>query len=230
VVIATNSQVAYDESACATNRDCASASGLSRVATRNVGKGFTAMKKLFQKVFSSVALAFFFAAGSLGFAADEIALTRAVDLQADAKEALAKKIPLVLFSNLTGCHYCRGALREVLLPMQRDAGWARTAIYRQIDADKKTPMKDFEGKATTHEAFVHKMKMQFTPTVAVVNTNGVALAEPIVGVATWDFTATTLKRPFERGSTLCKQRSNEPSNRPSRASPLVKTRQSSSLR
>jgi thioredoxin-related protein len=159
------------------------------------------MKWVVQKFVLSVTLAFFCAAGSGSVAADALALPRAIDLQADGKEAQAKKIPLVLFSNLTGCHYCRGALREVLLPMQRDAGWARTAIYRQIDADKKTPMKDFEGKATTHEAFVQKMKMQLTPTVAVVDAAGNALAEPIVGVATWDYYGYNVEEAIRKGFT-----------------------------
>jgi thioredoxin-related protein len=157
------------------------------------------MKWLFQKVLLSVALAFFCGASAHSVATDALALIRATDLQADAKEAQAKKIPLVLFSNLTGCHYCRGALREVLLPMQKDAGWARTAIYRQIDADKKTPMKDFEGKATTHEAFVQKMKMQLTPTVSVVDASGNALAEPIVGVATWDYYGYNIEEAIRKG-------------------------------
>jgi thioredoxin-related protein len=161
------------------------------------------MKFIVKKAILSVTLAFlavFCAAGMrASFAADALALTRAVDLQADAREAQAKRIPIVLFSNLTGCHYCRGALREVLLPMQCDAGWARTAIYRQIDADKKTPMKDFDGKSTTHEAFVQKMKMQLTPTVAVVDANGNALAEPIVGVATWDYYGYNVEEAIRKG-------------------------------
>ncbi len=161
------------------------------------------MKIRVRKAFLSVTLAFFalFCAAGMksSVAADALALTRAVDLQTDAKEAQAKKIPLVLFSNLTGCHYCRGALREVLLPMQRDAGWARTAIYRQIDADQKTPMKDFEGKATTHEAFVQKMKMQYTPTVLVVDASGKSLAEPIVGVATWDYYGYNIEEAIRKG-------------------------------
>jgi thioredoxin-related protein len=157
------------------------------------------MKFRVRKAILSVTLAFFGVFCAAALAADGLALTRAVDLQADAKEAQAKKIPLVLFSNLTGCHYCRGALREVLLPMQRDPGWARTAIYRQIDADKTTPMKDFEGKPTSHEAFVQKMKMQLTPTVAVVDMNGNALAEPIVGVATWDYYGYNVEEAIRKG-------------------------------
>lgn len=157
------------------------------------------MKFWFKNAISSVTLAFFAVFSNSAFAADELALTRAADLQTDAKEARAKKLPLVLFSNLTGCHYCRGALREVLLPMQRDAGWARTAIYRQIDVDKKTPLKDFDGKATTHEAFALKMKLQFTPTVAVVDGAGKPLAEPIVGVATWDYYGYNIEEAIRKG-------------------------------
>jgi thioredoxin-related protein len=165
------------------------------------------VKRVSKSVFSSVALGFLVIALSLicgvgtTQAADELALTRAVDLQADAKEAAAKKIPLVLMSNLTGCHYCRGALREVLLPMQRDAGWARTALYRQIDVDKKTPMKDFDGKLTTHEAFTRKMKLEFAPTILVVDGGGKPLAEPIVGIATWDYYGYTVEEAIRKGFT-----------------------------
>ncbi len=157
------------------------------------------MNVWFKNALSSVTLAFFAVFLTPGFAADELALTRAVNLQADAKEAQSRKIPLVLFSNLTGCHYCRGALREVLLPMQRDAGWTRTAIYRQIDVDKKTPMKDFEGKPTTHEAFAQKMKLQYTPTVAVVDAGGTSLADPIIGVATWDYYGYNVEEAIRKG-------------------------------
>jgi hypothetical protein len=74
-----------------------------------------------------------------------------------------------------------------LLPMQRDAGWARTAIYRQIDVDKSSPLIDFEGKRTTHDAFAKQMKLSFTPTVLVVDAQGKPLADPIIGIANWDF-------------------------------------------
>jgi thioredoxin-related protein len=161
------------------------------------------MKRWSLRAFSSVTLAFLAvicAAGiSVARAADDLALTRAVDLQADAKEAQAKKIPLVLFSNLTGCHYCRGALREVLLPMQRDAGWARTAIYRQIDVDKTSALIDFEGNKTTHEKFAIKYKLTFTPTVLVVDSKGAALADPIVGIAGWDFYGTYVEEAIKKG-------------------------------
>jgi hypothetical protein len=166
------------------------------------------MKHGLQTWFSSVTLAFLLtlgcAVGTLGeaHAAEDLALTRASDLHADAQQAVAKGIPIVLFSNLTGCHYCRGALRNVLLPMQRDAGWARTAIYRQINVDKETSMRDFEGKLTTHDVFARKMKLEFTPTVLVVDATGKLLAEPIVGVAAWDYYGYNVEEAIRKGFSL----------------------------
>ncbi len=160
---------------------------------------------LFRSVVLSVTLGFFASVAC----AQEPALTRATDLQADAKVAQAKRIPIVLFANLTDCHYCRGALREVLLPMQRDAGWTRTALYRQIDVDTRAPLIDFNGKATTHEAFAKAMKLTFTPTVLVVDGQGKPLSDAVVGVANWDFYGTyvesAIRRGFEHQQTMTAQ-------------------------
>jgi thioredoxin-related protein len=153
----------------------------------------------FYGVVLSVTLGFFAIAVWAQTADKSEALIRARDLQADAKEAQAKRIPIVLFSNLTDCHYCRGALREVLLPMQRDAGWARTAMYRQIDVDTRAPLIDFDGKPTTHEAFAKLMKLSFTPTVLVVDGQGKTLSDPVVGVANWDFYGTYVETAVRKG-------------------------------
>jgi thioredoxin-related protein len=158
---------------------------------------------MIQKWFSSVTLGFFSLISVFCFAqTSELALTRASDLRADAALARERKIPIVLFSNLTGCHYCRGALREVLLPMQKNEGWARTAIYRQIDVDKSSALLDFDGNKTTHEKFAQKMKLQFTPTVLVVDAKGATLAEPIVGIASWDFYGYNVEEAIRKGFTV----------------------------
>jgi thioredoxin-related protein len=114
------------------------------------------------------------------------ALPRAVDLQKDAQEASTRRVPLVLYFSLEGCHFCRGVMREVLGPMQQDPGWQRSAVYRQIEIDEDRPLIDFAGNKTTHRAFAGK---RLAPTVAVVDAKGQAFDAPIVGVANWDFYA-----------------------------------------
>ncbi len=111
----------------------------------------------------------------------------AKDLKADGDRANAEKKPILLFFNLTGCHYCRGALREVIVPMFRDAGWRAAIEFRQITVDDGKSLIDFDGKTIENIAFAQKRKGTFTPTVMVVDGNGLLLADPLVGVANFDF-------------------------------------------
>ena len=111
----------------------------------------------------------------------------AQNLKADGDAATVAKKPILLFFNLTGCHYCRGALREVIVPMFRHAGWRAALEFRQITIDDGKSLIDFDGKSIENIAFAHKRKGTFAPTVMVVDGNGELLGEPIVGLVNFDF-------------------------------------------
>ena len=111
----------------------------------------------------------------------------AQNLKADGDAATAAKKPILLFFNLTGCHYCRGALREVIVPMFRNAGWRAALEFRQITIDDGKSLIDFDGKRIDTIAFAHKRKGTFAPTVMVVDGDGQLLGEPLVGIANFDF-------------------------------------------
>lgn len=111
----------------------------------------------------------------------------AQNLKADGDAATAAKKPILLFFNLTGCHYCRGALREVIVPMFRNAGWRAALEFRQITVDDGKSLIDFDGKTVENIAFAQKRKGTFTPTVMVVDGNGQLLGDPLVGIANFDF-------------------------------------------
>lgn len=111
----------------------------------------------------------------------------AQNLNADGYAATAAKKPILLFFNLTGCHFCRGALREVIVPMYRNAGWRAALEFRQITVDDGKSLIDFDGKTIDNIAFAQKRKGTFTPTVMLVDGSGQLLGDPIVGVANFDF-------------------------------------------
>lgn len=111
----------------------------------------------------------------------------AQNLKADGDAATAAKKPILLFFNLTGCHYCRGALREVIVPMFRNADWKAALEFRQITIDDGKSLIDFDGKSIENIAFANKRKGTFTPTVMVVDGNGQLLGDPIVGLVNFDF-------------------------------------------
>ncbi len=114
-------------------------------------------------------------------------LPLASDLKADGAAANAAKKPILLFFNLTGCHYCRGALREVIVPMYRDAGWRAAIEFRQITIDDSRKFVDFDGRSIESIDFAKQRKGSFTPTVMMVDGNGKLLGEPLVGIANFDY-------------------------------------------
>ena len=111
----------------------------------------------------------------------------AQNLKFDGDAATAAKKPILLFFNLSGCHFCRGALREVIVPMFRNAGWRAAMEFRQITIDDGKSLIDFDGKRIENIAFAHKRKGTFAPTVMVVDGDGQLLGEPIVGLVNFDF-------------------------------------------
>lgn len=114
-------------------------------------------------------------------------LPLATDLKADGAAANASRKPILLFFNLTGCHYCRGALREVIVPMYRDAGWRAAIEFRQITIDDGRKFADFDGRSVESITFARERKGTFAPTVLMVDGNGRLLGEPLVGIANFDF-------------------------------------------
>lgn len=111
----------------------------------------------------------------------------AQNFQLDGARARQDRRPILIFFNLTGCHYCRGALREVIVPMYRNAGWRAAMEFRQVTTDDGKSVVDFDGKTVENIAFAKARKGTFTPTVMLVDGDGRLLGEPIVGISNFDF-------------------------------------------
>ena len=111
----------------------------------------------------------------------------AQNFKVDGEAAAAARKPILIFFNLTGCHYCRGALREVIVPMFRSAEWRAALEFRQVTIDDGKSLVDFDGNTVENIAFAQKRKGTFTPTVMLVDGNGKLLGEPLVGIANFDF-------------------------------------------
>lgn len=117
----------------------------------------------------------------------ERVLPIAQNLQRDGEAATAAKKPILIFFNLTGCPYCRGALREVIVPMFRNAGWNARMEFRQVTIDDGKSLVDFDGKTIGSNDFAKLRKGTFTPTVMLVDGKGQLLGDPIIGIASFDF-------------------------------------------
>ena len=109
------------------------------------------------------------------------------NFRADGEAATVSRKPILIFFNLTGCHYCRGALREVIVPMFRNAEWRAAMEFRQVTIDDGKSLIDFDGKTIENIAFARERKGTFTPTVMLVDGRGQSLGDPIIGISNLDF-------------------------------------------
>jgi thioredoxin-related protein len=120
------------------------------------------------------------------------ALTETRDLQADARQAAAKGMPLVILYSRDDCMWCEKLRREHLGPLNRDPN--ALAMVRELHIDRNTALIDFNGRRTTSADFAVEMKARFAPTVMFHGPDGQLLAETIVGFRLADFYGGYLER------------------------------------
>ena len=122
-------------------------------------------------------------------------LTEARDLAAEARQAAARGVPLVLLYSRDDCSWCARVRREHLGPLSRDP--KAPALVREVHIDRATPLLDFGGRRTTSADFSQQMQARFAPTVMFHGPDGAQLAESIVGYRLADFYGAYLERAIE---------------------------------
>lgn len=109
----------------------------------------------------------------------------AADLRREARGAAAAGEPLVVLYSRADCRYCRTVRRNYLAPLAAQPG--RRIAIREIAQDRRTPLTDFAGRATSHASFAADEKIRLVPVVAFYGPDGRQLAAPIVGARLADF-------------------------------------------
>jgi hypothetical protein len=90
--------------------------------------------------------------------------------------------PLVVMVSLEGCPFCRIARQSHLVPMHREGG----AIV-QVDMRSAQPVRDFDGKMTSHDALVQRWRVSVAPTLLFIGPGGKEVAERMEGAYQPDF-------------------------------------------
>jgi thioredoxin-related protein len=121
-------------------------------------------------------------------AARETTLTKATDLQADAKISERDRIPIIILYSLPGCPHCEVIRQSHLTPLSRTNNKKMpSAIVRQVDLGSQKTMVDFMGVKTTHQEFVAAQQVKFSPVVIFYGANGQKLGDPLIGAMLPDF-------------------------------------------
>ena len=108
-------------------------------------------------------------------------------LKALGKEAMRRKVPIMLLFASPECHYCERVKNEYLGPMVNDPQYRNKVIIRQIEVGSDWDLIGFDGKKTTQGAYAAGQKVFMVPTIKVFDAQGNELAKPIIGLLTPDY-------------------------------------------
>lgn len=133
-------------------------------------------------------------------------LKAADDLARLAGSARAQQAPVLIAFMQKTCPYCAVARSDFLVPMQNDPRWRNRVLIREIDVDRSTSMRDFEGKPTTHADFARSLGVRRVPTLIVFDAAGSPAAPPIIGLLNDDFYSLYIEQAVEAGLLKMRKR------------------------
>lgn len=77
--------------------------------------------------------------------------------------------------------------------MYRDPNWNTRILFRQVTIDHDTPLTDFDGRSVRPIDLATRLDGRFTPTVMMLDPAGKKIGDAVVGVANFDFYASTVE-------------------------------------
>lgn len=111
-----------------------------------------------------------------------VALQNGSDLQADAKLANEKQVPVLLFFSMEHCPFCVVVEEEFLKPMLRNKDYDNKVIIRQVKIDGSDFVKDFKGTSREPGEFRDDYDVSMVPTVVFVDAKGNMMSPSIRGI------------------------------------------------
>lgn len=105
-------------------------------------------------------------------------------LPAAAQAARTRGEPLVVMVTLAGCAFCDVVRQHHLGPMLQRG----EVVAVQVDMrDRRTPLIDFQGRATTGYELARAWRVRVAPTLLFLDERGRELAERLEGMGVADF-------------------------------------------
>jgi hypothetical protein len=126
------------------------------------------------------------------------ALPVAADLARDAREAAARRVPILVFFHATDCAYCAQVEQLYLRPMHTRGDRGGKVLIRAVQVDGRAPLRDFAGRAVDHAGFARRERAGFTPLVRLYGPDGRELVPALVGYSSPDYYLGMLEDAIDR--------------------------------
>jgi thioredoxin-related protein len=125
--------------------------------------------------------------------AQEFTLSPAKNFFADAQKVWTNQTPILIMFSIPNCSYCKTIKQEVIGPMSEMSEYKNKIIIRHIDANSFDTIRNFYNQKVSNNQFTSRLKVNFFPTVLLVNQYGNIL-EKMVGVVNEDYYWTDLDK------------------------------------
>lgn len=104
------------------------------------------------------------------------------NLQALAKEATEKQVPIMLMFGAQWCEYCELLNERVFEPMALGGLYKDIVVMRHVGVDEDKPIPGFNGDLIKKAQYAYQLDADLTPTVVFLNSQGQQVAPMIVGI------------------------------------------------
>ncbi len=128
-------------------------------------------------------------AGVVRAAGRHVEVRETVDLQADARLAARRNVPLLLEFSASDCSYCELLESEILRPILLNGGYTDKVLIRKLVIDQADRVRDFDGRTVSMDDFVQRHNVSVTPTMLFFDPQGHELVPRMIGINTIDFFA-----------------------------------------
>jgi len=138
------------------------------------------MTRLYKSVLLGCGL-FWLAGGTLPA---EVEIELATDLQAEAREARERRLPILLNFSARFCDYCRQLDDEFLRPMLISGEYSDRILIRQVLLDNGSRVADLAGERIATRALADRYRVFVTPTILFLDWSGREIAQRMTGINT----------------------------------------------
>ena len=107
-------------------------------------------------------------------------LPTATDLRQLAAESARTGSPIVLLFSTPGCPYCAEVRRNYLMPRLSET--PDRLLLREVDITSPASLIDFDGSATTLQAFAGRHAVRVVPVVMAFDRRGRPIGDALVGL------------------------------------------------
>lgn len=109
------------------------------------------------------------------------------DFSSTGYDARVKNVPIMVLFSSVHCDYCKFIKEEFLNPMIKSGDYLDKVIIKVVEDDEGDEVIDFNKETIGSGDFSDRYKIIFTPTMVFINSDGVEIAERIVGLGNVEY-------------------------------------------